>query len=73
MGILKRIDEQLNEAANPLMKMKATDAAGKILGLDVGKKGSLREILAKSGAIKSVGDSMKVLQQIAKIIIDEME
>jgi len=22
MGILKRIDEQLNEAANPLMKMK---------------------------------------------------
>lgn len=71
MNILDKIDERLDEAS--LAQYKAVDAAGKILGLDVGKKGSIRDILAKSNAIKSVSDSMKLINKMAEIIAKEME
>lgn len=71
MSIIDKIDERLDEAS--LMQYKAMDAAGKIMGMDVGRKGSIREILAKSGAVKSVGDSVKLVNKMAKIILDEME
>ena len=71
MNILDKIDERLDEAS--LAQYKAVDAAGKILGLDVGKKDSIRDILAKSNAIKSVSDSMKLINKMAEIIAKEME
>jgi len=71
MSIIDKIDEKLDEAS--LAQYKAVDAAGKIMGLDVGKKGSIRDILAKANAIKSVSDSMKLINKMAEIIAKEME
>lgn len=71
MNVVERIDEHLDEAS--LIQYKALDAAGKILGMDVGKKGSIREILAKSKAVSSVNDIVKLSKQMAKIIVDEVE
>lgn len=72
MSIIDKIDERLDETS--LLQYKSQDAAGKIMGMYVGKKReSIREILAKSGAVKSVGDSVKLVNQMAKIILDEME
>ena len=70
MRILDKIDEHLDEAVN---KFTAMDAAGKILDMDVLKRGRLRDLLIKAGAIKSVNESVKVINQMAKIITDEME
>ena len=62
----------LDEAVNPMMKFKAQDAAGKIMGLDVNRKGSVRELLVKAGAIKSVSESIKLINKMADIIMEEM-
>ena len=70
--VLEKIDEQLKEAVNPMMKFKAQDAAAKIMGTDVNRKGSIRELLVKAGAIKSVTESMKLINKMADIIMEEM-
>ena len=71
--ILEKIDNQLNEAVNPMAKFKAMDAAGKIMDMDIMRKGRLRDLLIKAGAIKSVNESMKIINQMADIIMKEME
>jgi len=65
-------NEQLDEATNPLMKFKSIDAASKIMGMDIMKKGSVRENLIKAKAITSVSDSMKLINKMAEIILEEM-
>jgi hypothetical protein len=67
-----QVKQGLKEAANPMMKFKAQDAAAKIIGMDVGKKGSIREQLVKTKAIKSVSDSVKLINKMAEIIMEEM-
>ena len=63
----------ISEAKDPMMKYNAQSAAGKIMGMDVFKKGSVRDLLIKQGAIKSVTESMKFINKMAEIILKEME
>lgn len=62
--------ESLDEA---VPKGKAVDAAAKIMGMDVLKSGRLRDLLIKAGAIKSVNESMKIINQMADIITKEID
>lgn len=71
MSVVPRIDHHLDEA-NPVVKIKAHDAAQKILSIYVGGGGSIRDILSKSKAVKSVNDITKLIDQITNVIVKEL-
>jgi len=71
MEILEKIDEQLNEIKS-MAEFKAQSAAGKLMDMDVLKKGRLRDLLIKAKAITSVTDSVKVINQMTKLIAKEI-
>ena len=69
-----KFSEYLNEQQvdESVVKIKAHDAARKILDIYVGGGGSIRDILSKSKAVKSVSDITKLIDQITNVIVKEL-